>query len=1005
MDRKTYNRKAKALLVTFLAAASPAVVSHAADYFWSGGTGTYNNPAAWGGKVPGTNDLAFNNSGSNNVVQINAGDPDWNVNGIRAGSIAASGGFEQNGQSLNISNTVSGIRLGIADGSTGVFTLNNGTINYGSGQFNVGELGTGILNVNDGSITGSGNFFVNLGSSTAAVTASMDGGEAATGFTWFEQGFDTADTTRGLPPAGSTFTSASQTDHSYALAPSFSMNDSVMVNTSVGATVTLVSPAAYSGLSFLGSAGHGPMTVNYTVHHSDSTTETGSFTVLDWFNNGGTIAYRAGARVHADGTGIETHGVATNDTPYLFSIDISVSSASPVASIDLSCDTGNGTVCLLALSGSSGGDFSPVAIAGYNEDMIVEADAIPVVSGSVTDTFTQTGGNLNITGGGQFIVGNIGVGVYNLSGGTNTVHNYIAFGRSGGNGTVNMTGGELDQAGGGNLLVGTGFQSPASGSPVGVLNQSGGVINSQGQFLVPENSPATGTYNLSGTGVLNVNNWIAIGRDNGVGNLNISGGVITKTGDNSTHFTIGSGGTGTLTQTGGAITNTVSDFWLGQSADGIWNLNGGLAVLSVLHICQDAGVTGTLNLNGGDLTVQEITSGNIGSFSLINLNGGVIHASADNDNFMHDVTQVFVGTGGAIFDSQDFSINIPESLLDNGGGLTKVGAGTLYLTGFNSYSGPTFVNEGTLVESTTTTAFGDRTIADGATYGVQVESSGGQISPGNLTVGDSTGASLDFQLGSLGNPTVAPLNVSGTFTVNGTVMINITGTAPQVGSFPLVQYGTRAGSGHFVIGSIPVGTTAEIVTNASGNSIDLNFTSVDLPRWDGQVNGNWDIGVTENWINTGNGSATVYNEGDSVLFDDNASGTTDVNLADTVHPGGVRVNNSSRNYSLNGSGKISGSTSLIKQGSGTLTIGAVNDFTGPTVIQGGNVTVSNLSNGGSPSAIGASSADPANLVLAGGALTYAGPATSINRGYSVQGDQGAINAESNLTLSGLVTAS
>jgi hypothetical protein len=41
--------------------------------------------------------------------------------------------------------------------------LNGGTLNYGTGPFDVGEVGTGTLNINGGTITGSGVFYVNSG--------------------------------------------------------------------------------------------------------------------------------------------------------------------------------------------------------------------------------------------------------------------------------------------------------------------------------------------------------------------------------------------------------------------------------------------------------------------------------------------------------------------------------------------------------------------------------------------------------------------------------------------------------------------------------------------------------------------------------------------------------------------------------------------------------------------------------------------------------------------------
>jgi fibronectin-binding autotransporter adhesin len=98
---------------------------------------------------------------------------------------------------------------------------------------------------------------------------------------------------------------------------------------------------------------------------------------------------------------------------------------------------------------------------------------------------------------------------------------------------------------------------------------------------------------------------------------------------------------------------------------------------------------------------------------------------------------------------------------------------------------------------------------------------------------------------------------------------------------------------------------------------------------------------------------------------------------------------------------------LNKQGAATLSIlnTGGNNYTGPTVITAGILSVTNLANGGSASPIGASSASSANLVLSGGALSYAGPAVSINRGYTVQGTGGsAIDTVGNLTLSGLASA-
>jgi autotransporter-associated beta strand protein len=629
---------------------------------------------------------------------------------------------------------------------------------------------------------------------------------------------------------------------------------------------------------------------------------------------------------------------------------------------------------------------------------------------SVTDVVNQTAGIITITGAGQLFVGNGGPAIYNLSGGTNTVNNYIAFGRSGGYGIFNMTGGLLVQNGGGNLLVGTGYQNPSGGSPVGVLNQSGGTISCKGQFLVPENSPAVGTVNLSGTGALVVNNWIAIGRSGGNGVLNMNGGSITKIGDNSSHLDIGASANGTLNQTNGVVTNVVSDTYLGESGTGVWNLEGGSATLGLLELCVNGSGTGTLNLDGGVLQVTGIDSGSPGvGLSTLTFNGGTLQAGADNPAFLHDIALVNVSAGGAVFDSQNYNITVSQALPNNGdgsGGLTKLGAGTLTLTGANSYSGDTVVSNGTLNVQTTSSANGNYTVADGAALGVTVESLNAQLGMASLTIGSATGAALNFDLGNFGDPSSsgAPMNVSGTFTKNGTTTVNIADAMPQVGEFPLVHYGSLAGSGNLVLGSLPSGMVAAIVTNAGNNSIDLNVTSVNQPRWDGRSGGTWDLGADTNWVNIGTGLPTTYNDGSPVVFNDSALGTTNVNLTATVQPSSVTVNDSSLNYNFTGSGSISGSTGLSKSGSGTLSIGTINGYTGPTVISGGTLSVANLANGGSASAIGASSSDPTNLVLSDGTLSYTGPVVSINRGYSLQNTNDAIDTESNLTLSGTVTA-
>lgn len=638
-------------------------------------------------------------------------------------------------------------------------------------------------------------------------------------------------------------------------------------------------------------------------------------------------------------------------------------------------------------------------------DVFILADGGWNGNGARTGTVSQVNGTVNCSS--ELWLGQVpgGNGVYNLSGGgTLNLHNWLAIGRGGGTGTFNMTGGTFLKDGNGNFLVGTGNGS------VGTFNQTGGTINCQNQFQCPEagDGSTLGTYNLSGTGSLIVNDWVAIGRGGSAGFLNMNGGTITKNGGVGNHITIGSGGVGTVNQTNGIITSMLSDTFIGETANATWNMYGGTNFFTNVRLAAAAGgLQCVLNLNGGLFQATELSAGNVGSLTTVNFNGGILQANADNPNFMHDLTLAYVGPAGIIIDSQGFNIVASQPLFDNGGGgLIKNGTGKLTLTGANNYTGPNVVNAGKLITGTGSAASGDYTIADGAGFGVVVQSANGQYNVNNLTLGTSTGGSLDFDMDGFGNPGAAPLSVNGTFAVHGTITVNIADTLPQVGQFPLVHYGSLGGSASFVLGTLPTGVVATLVTNVPNSSIDLNITTVNLPRWEGQAGGTWDIGLTTNWVNIGTGLPTFYSDGNPVLFDDNATGTTNVNITTTVKPFSLMINNSNLNYTFTGTGKISGNIGLIKQGTNVLSIlnTGGNNYTGSTIVSNGILVITNLADGGQPSPIGASSASPTNLVLIRATLSYGGAPVTANRGFTIGSSSTAIDAERDFALSGQAVA-
>src|SRR6202000_921061 len=84
--------------------------------------------------------------------------------------------------------------------------------------------------------------------------------------------------------------------------------------------------------------------------------------------------------------------------------------------------------------------------------------------------------------------------------------------------------------------------------------------------------------------------------------------------------------------------------------------------------------------------------------------------------------------------------------------------------------------------------------------------------------------------------------------------------------------------------------------------------------------------ASQNFVN-GTGSS-VFHIGDTVTFNDSNNGHYAVTISGTVSPMGMTVNNSVGNYVFAGSGSIIGTTGITKSGTGSLTLGTANTFTG-----------------------------------------------------------------------------
>ncbi len=252
-------------------------------------------------------------------------------------------------------------------------------------------------------------------------------------------------------------------------------------------------------------------------------------------------------------------------------------------------------------------------------------------SGKGTATINGETALVNVTGEFWVAQGADSVGILNLNAGTVQADNWMAIGRRGGNGTVNMSGGSLIKSGGGNFIIGD--------DGTGTINQTGGTITVPSEFWVGQGA-GVGTFDIE-DGTLDISNWFSFGRQGGDGTVNISGGTINKSGGGQ--IVVGDGGTAVMTMTGGTINSTSGDLWLGQGGGtGTVDMSAGTITIPS-WIAIGRGGTGTFNLTGGLLTKAGTGGVSIGNFDngngTLNVSGGLFDVQTG---------ELFAGEGGNV---------------------------------------------------------------------------------------------------------------------------------------------------------------------------------------------------------------------------------------------------------------------------------------------------------------------------------------------------------------------
>jgi autotransporter-associated beta strand protein len=645
--------------------------------------------------------------------------------------------------------------------------------------------------------------------------------------------------------------------------------------------------------------------------------------------------------------------------------------------------------------------------------------------------------------------------------------------------TINLTGGTMQSNGGTASATATQLFSLGGGSTVnslasattsviaGRVNVRDGNPNDQLIFNVADGAAdidllvSAALIQAGGTGA-GTNHAIV---KNGAGTMMINNTINVYTGGtivNAGTLALSAGGgvgalKGTVTvNTGGTVRSDIKDsfgFNGGANSVAILNINGG----TVTHAAVGTASSRTnltiwnevVNMTGGLLQATD-------AFGQLDFgNGSVLNVLASSNtatiggtrlNFRQNNNLFTVAKGTAPVDLL-ISAAVTESDAPNRN-LTKAGAGTLMMTGVNTYTGPTFVNAGTLaVSGTGSLASNAITIADGALFDVSGLTGGGTFtvnSQQTLAAGRS---------GTPANDIIGSLNVGGTFNVGGSGNVRtatisqdltlssgtlkydlatlttpgagvndlitarnlaLTGTTSVIanalnaslgsGTYTLMKYtGTLTGdASNLVLAGTGSGQTRQsfafdttttpgsVLLNVSGNSAILT--------WVGDASSNtWDLNQTPNWKN--GATPDKYLDLDRVIFDDTGSNNPDVQLSQPFSPGSITINNSTKDYTFSGGGYISGLTGLVKKGTGLLTLGSNNDYTGATVINNGTLSVNFLTNAGNGSSIGSGTSLVLGDVTNGATLRYiSGGTVTTDRAVTLNAGGGTIEMTDSSTI-------
>ncbi len=511
------------------------------------------------------------------------------------------------------------------------------------------------------------------------------------------------------------------------------------------------------------------------------------------------------------------------------------------------------------------------------------------------------------------------------------------------------------------------FSASNANAPAGLVATSlnnGGVTADSLRFISAPTAPVTTAVTIASGGASGILTLNPASSNNGIsvaafgGAVTISAPVVAQSnqtwevdGTSPSSLTVSGG----ITFTGSVTKTGAGDLTLSGSNSGAGGLN--LATGTLVIANNNALGTGTFTIGAG-------TTLNTGASAIANAGNNV--QNWDGNFTFTGTNQLNLGTG-AVTLADNVIATVSAQTLTVGGaigdgastfGLTKAGAGTLTLSGNNTYGGLTNLSTGTL--------------------NLNGNNSG---AAGGVTMGGSTNLNLG-QANALG---------SGTFTINGGILNNTSGSSLTFGSNVAQVWNsgytfTGTHSMNMGTGAVTLGATTQITTTA--NTLTVNGVIDDGASTFGVTKlgaGTLSLGGLNTY-----GGATVLDQGALIFTTDQVltAGTNNLTL------GAAAGSTAAYSLDLTGASAQFGGTMLVQTSNATAN--TISLGTGESLRVDGAVTIGYNSAGNTTT----------NLSLTGANGTFkigdVGAPTNLNFQLGNGGTANISNAGT-LDLSGLAT--